>query len=65
MKGPTPATIRKVVEYLENELDLSVYGPYRDLDNGKEGPGCMDYDIERILKLRKKGVDSFVRNDNF
>lgn len=54
MSRPQAATIRKVVEHLE-ELGLSVYGPAADLKAGVyyEGGSLMDYAADQILALRK------------
>ena len=54
MSRPQAATIRKVVEHLE-ELGLSVYGRCADLKAGVyyEGGSLMDYDADDILALRK------------
>jgi len=52
LKSIKPATIRKVVNYLQNELNLSVYGSYIDLDHAQGNYGCMDYNADDIIKLR-------------
>lgn len=52
LKKVRPATIRKVVNYLAEELGLSVYGHAADLDTAQGNFGCMDYDADMVLKLR-------------
>lgn len=50
---PSPATIRRVVDYLENTLGLTVYGACRDVEADYDYGGCMDYDADTILAWRK------------
>lgn len=50
--GPSPKTIKRVVEYL-NETGLSVYGASTDDVTGEQGPGCQDFDADRVLVYRK------------
>lgn len=50
---PQAATIRRVVEHLEKELGLSIYGSAIDIKTGQKRFGCMDYDVTAILLLRK------------
>ena len=58
IKSIKPATLRKVITYLEEELGLSVYGSFRDLENKTVGPGCMDYDADSVIKYRKLLMDN-------
>lgn len=51
-KTVQPATIRKVVQYLQ-DLGLKVYGSAFYPESNATGPGCMDYDADLILKYRK------------
>ena len=48
-----PGTIRKVVKYLEEELNLRVYGNHADMETAEMYPGCMDYDEDDVVALRK------------
>jgi len=48
-----PETIRKVVKYLEEELNLRVYGNYTDVESAETYPGCMDYDGDAVVALRR------------
>ena len=53
---PNNATIRKVVEYLAEELGLSVYGQCTHFDDegwAYEYPSNGDFDADDIIKLRK------------
>ncbi len=45
--------IRRVVNHLEKDLGLSIYGLNADLETGQGQYGQMDYDLKRIMKLRK------------
>jgi hypothetical protein len=53
IKSIKPATLRKVITYLEEELGLSVYGSYRHLETKTVGAGCMDYDVDSVIEYRK------------
>lgn len=57
LKSVSPQAIRKVVEYLEDVLGLSVYGGNKDLDQKRriiwEGPACRDYGAEDVILYRK------------
>lgn len=46
-----PATLRRVIDYLEEELGLSVYGA--TCHDGVEFPSCMDYDADAVIDRRK------------
>lgn len=52
IKTIKPATLRKVVNYLQDELGLSVYGPCVNLDSGYQYAAHMDYSADDVVKLR-------------
>jgi len=49
---PQNKTILKVIEYLEQELGLCVYGQNTNLETGQEFPSHRDFDPEDIIKYR-------------
>ena len=54
LKAVRPATLLRVLEYVQTELGLSIYGPCRDLDDKTEAEqgSLMDYSPEDCVKLR-------------
>lgn len=52
LKDVRPATIRKVIRYLEDELELSVYGRCIDTDDGLRYDGLRDYSADEGVALR-------------
>lgn len=56
IKRVRPATIRKVVEYLDQELGLTVYGPCANLE-GSHGRyfdgGLMNFSADKVLQYRR------------
>lgn len=46
------AQLNCIVEYLEDVLDLSIYGGARDPKTGRLSDGLMDYSLKDIKRLR-------------
>lgn len=56
-RRPNTKTLQRVFEYLD-ELGLSVYGAYINVDTGQMYGGCKDYTVEEVIKL-----DKLIAND--
>lgn len=52
-----PATLRRVVDYLTEELGLEISGVGMDLDTGQVFAGNAFYDADEIIKMRKFYMD--------
>lgn len=59
MAKPQLRTIRSVVDYLENELGLHIYGTCIDFEKEVIHQGLMDYSIKDIETLRSTNLDNF------
>lgn len=55
-----PATLKRVVEYLEYALGLEVIGPCRTITPSRilNDYGCMNYSINEVLALRKARMNN-------
>ena len=63
LKDIKPATIRKVVDYLHDELGLNVYGQHIDIESAEAYCGCMDYTADEIIALRKFYMNNYTFNE--
>ena len=52
LKTIRPVTIRKVINYIESELGLSIYGSNMNLDTAQGDWGCRDFNADDVIKLR-------------
>ena len=50
---PTNETLRKVVKYMHDELNLHVYGDTIDFETGANHGCCADYTEDDVVKLRE------------
>lgn len=54
MPRPRTKTLKRVFDWLENEMGLSIYGAARDRKTWEDADGgCMDYSLEDVLALHK------------